>query len=154
VEGGGRAYTIHETLPPQNILASLLTWSEKGELLAVGQESAEGCKVVVSAPPVMLRQRKIHLQGPNAWRGAGVGGGAAGGGGGGGGGRGGGGGGGGVNGSRGGGGDASFHDDSLAHGLMGDEDSTAAGCAGVGPTSSADEVVPGRGQLYKLRIQL
>ena len=59
VAGGGRSYVVHETPSPVTLVPSLLTWSPRGELLAVVQDAPEGCKVLLAAPPVTLRERNL-----------------------------------------------------------------------------------------------
>jgi hypothetical protein len=59
VAGGGRSYVVHETPSPNTLVPSLLTWSPRGELLAVVQDAPEGCKVLLAAPPVTLRERNL-----------------------------------------------------------------------------------------------
>ena len=60
VEGGGCAYVVHETHAPETIIPNTLAWSRGGELLSVLQEGAPdgGSKVLVAAPPAMLRHRQ------------------------------------------------------------------------------------------------
>ena len=60
VAGGGRSYVVHETPSPATLVPSLLTWSPRGELLAVVQDAPEGCKILVAAPPVTLRERNVN----------------------------------------------------------------------------------------------
>jgi|TARA_B110000971_G_scaffold184753_1_gene192623 hypothetical protein len=62
VAGGGASYVIHETsgsVPGSTLVPSLLTWSPRGELLAVVQDAPEGCKILIAAPPVTLRERGL-----------------------------------------------------------------------------------------------
>ena len=61
--GGGRSYVVHETPSPVTLVPSLLTWSPRGELLAVVQDAPEGCKVLLAAPTVMLRERNLAKNG-------------------------------------------------------------------------------------------
>ena len=63
VAGGGRSYVVHETPSPVTLVPSLLTWSPRGELLAVVQDAPEGCKVLLAAPTVMLRERNLAKNG-------------------------------------------------------------------------------------------
>ena len=62
VEGGGRIMVAHEAASPQPLHPNLLTWSPGGEMLAVAQESAEGCRLILSAPPVALRPARRRNQ--------------------------------------------------------------------------------------------
>ena len=73
VEGGGRAYIIHETVgTTHNVIPNLLTWSVRGEMLATVQESADGCKAGAYPRPLLsstwavsdTRKRPTHPRHP------------------------------------------------------------------------------------------
>ena len=63
VAGGRALVRVHETPSPVTLVPSLLTWSPRGELLAVVQDAPEGCKVLLAAPTVMLRERNLAKNG-------------------------------------------------------------------------------------------
>ena len=60
VEGGGRVRVAYEAPSPQPLAPNLLTWSPDASMLVVAQESAEGCKLVLSAPTACLRPKRSN----------------------------------------------------------------------------------------------
>ena len=60
LEGGGRVRVAHEASSPQPLAPNLLAWSPDASMLVVAQESAEGCRLVLSAPTACLRPKRSN----------------------------------------------------------------------------------------------
>ena len=68
VEGGGRVRVAHEASSPQPLAPNLLAWSPDASMLVVAQESAEGCRLVLSAPTACLRPKRSNRFGGDGRR--------------------------------------------------------------------------------------
>ena len=62
IEGGGRVRVAYEAPSPQPLAPNLLAWSPDASMLVVAQESAEGCRLVLSAPTACVRPKSRGLR--------------------------------------------------------------------------------------------